>query len=403
MKRQGRRWAVTMGVLCGLLAVISGGLVAPPAGAVVTGPVITYTYSVATTGPVRSDIEQFAAHVASTYADPRGWSLGGSIRFVRVPIGGDFTVWLASADSVPGFSSACSPTLSCRVGRNVIINDDRWSFGALSFWPASLDEFRHFEVNHETGHWLGLPHPCMGGPCVPPGQLAPVMMQQPKGLFGDLPNWWPLPSERQRVAAARGLPILHAPKPGLAATPTGSGYWITESDGRTFAFGGARNLGSIVAVLLNAPLVDIARTPSGQGYWLVAADGGIFTFGDATFHGSTGAIHLNQPIVGMAPTPSGQGYWLVAADGGIFTFGNAPFLGSAGGFNISAPVAAMAVTPSGGGYWLQAADGGIFTFGDAPFYGSAVGISSALSLAGAAANTANATHPVVGSVDNIAG
>src|SRR5207302_3662655 len=124
-----------------------------PARKFVTGPVITYTYSIASIGAIRSDVNQFAAHVAATYGDPRGWSLGDSIHFLRVPRRGDFTVWLASASSLPGFSSACSSTFSCRVGRNVIINDDRWSFGTLSPWPRPLDEFRHFEVNHETGHW----------------------------------------------------------------------------------------------------------------------------------------------------------------------------------------------------------------------------------------------------------
>ena len=73
--------------------------------------------------------------------------------------------------------------------------------------------------------------------------------------------------------------------------------------------------------------MGLAATPTGKGYWLVAADGGIFAFGDATFHGSTGHLTLNQPITGMAPTPTGNGYWLVARDGGIFAFGDAPFLG----------------------------------------------------------------------------
>jgi len=73
--------------------------------------------------------------------------------------------------------------------------------------------------------------------------------------------------------------------------------------------------------------VGMAATPSGQGYWMVASDGGIFSFGDAPFFGSMGGQALNQPIVGMAASPSGQGYWFVAQDGGIFAF-NVPFLGS---------------------------------------------------------------------------
>jgi hypothetical protein len=78
---------------------------------------------------------------------------------------------------------------------------------------------------------------------------------------------------------------------------------------------------------LNNPIVGMAATPSGRGYWLVASDGGIFAFGDAGFYGSTGRITLNNPIVGMAATPSGRGYWLAASDGGIFALGDAPFLG----------------------------------------------------------------------------
>lgn len=37
---------------------------------------------------------------------------------------------------------------------------------------------------------------------------------------------------------------------------------------------------------VNAPIVGMAATPTGRGYWLVAADGGIFSFGDAAFLGN---------------------------------------------------------------------------------------------------------------------
>ena len=37
---------------------------------------------------------------------------------------------------------------------------------------------------------------------------------------------------------------------------------------------------------VNAPIVGMAATPTGKGYWLVAADGGIFAFGDAGFFGN---------------------------------------------------------------------------------------------------------------------
>jgi ribosomal protein L24E len=77
---------------------------------------------------------------------------------------------------------------------------------------------------------------------------------------------------------------------------------------------------------LNQPIVGMAATPSGHGYWLVASDGGIFAFGDAVFRGSMGGHHLNQPVIGMVRY--GNGYLMVASDGGIFDFADQPFLGS---------------------------------------------------------------------------
>ncbi len=127
---------------------------------------------------------------------------------------------------------------------------------------------------------------------------------------------------------------------------------------------------SAVTTPLNAPIVGMAATPTGNGYWEVASDGGIFSFGAAKFYGSMGGKPLNAPIVGMAATPTGNGYWEVASDGGIFSFGNAQFSGSMGGKPLNAPIVGMAATPTGNGYWEVASDGGIFSFGNARFSGS---------------------------------
>jgi hypothetical protein len=150
-----------------------------------------------------------------------------------------------------------------------------------------------------------------------------------------------------------------------------------------FAFGDASSFGSTGTVDLNARLVGIAATPSGHGYWEVTEDGGIFSFGDASFHGSTGAIRLNQPIVGMAADPLGRGYWTVAADGGVFAFG-VPFFGSTGGVRLNQPIVAMAATQTGAGYWLVARDGGIFAFGDAAFSGSTGAVTLSQPIVGLA-------------------
>ena len=167
---------------------------------------LVYEYSVQGRGNI-SDLEAFAAAAAETYADPRGWSLGGSVRFVRVASGGDFTLWL-SADSLIGtFGGGCDLVWSCRNGRNVVVNEDRW-VGASPAWNAaggSLRDYRHMVVNHETGHWLGFGHSA----CPSPDAVAAVMQQQSMGLQGCTTNAWPLAAEREVVG--RRLPASLLP------------------------------------------------------------------------------------------------------------------------------------------------------------------------------------------------
>jgi hypothetical protein len=160
---------------------------------------------------------------------------------------------------------------------------------------------------------------------------------------------------------------------GIAATPSGRGYWTVAGDGGVFTFGDARFFGSLGNLALNRPIVGIASTATGRGYWLVASDGGVFSFGDARYYGSLATAGSTvAPVVAMTSTPSGHGYWLVASDGGVFSFGDASFQGAGTSFRHGAPVVGMARSRSGFGYYLLAADGGVMAFGDARYAGSAI-------------------------------
>lgn len=157
----------------------------------------TVRYSVRVKGRLGpgADVAAFRRLAQETYDDARGWRAKG-VRFVQVRRGGAFTLWLSEASRVPGFSSVCSAQWSCRVGRNVVINVERWQHASPAWnrLGRSLRDYRHMVVNHETGHWLGRGH----ASCPRAGALAPVMMQQSKGLHGCRANPWPTPRELRR-------------------------------------------------------------------------------------------------------------------------------------------------------------------------------------------------------------
>src|SRR5438067_1669630 len=155
----------------------------------------------------------------------------------------------------------------------------------------------------------------------------------------------------RRVRVAAALAVLSC---GWAGSPVVAG---SASVGpAVLSFGDAAGVAGDPTGLRPArPIVGMAATPSGNGYWLVASDGGIFSFGDAAFHGSTGSLRLTRPIVGMAPTGSGAGYWLLGQDGGVFNFGDAVFHGSgAGGLGTGRVASAIVASRGGDGYRVLA-------------------------------------------------
>ena len=169
----------------------------------------TVEYEVSRAGTTKASFSEFGRIVDAVLSDSRGWSLSGSIRFRRVSRGGRFTVRLTEP-RVVGSYPGCSSYYSCRVGRYVMINDDRWRFATSSYRGRPLHHYRQMVINHEVGHALGFGH----GTCPGAGMRAAVMQQQSKGLNGCVHNPWPLWGERRALARRIGVRVGPTP-PGI--------------------------------------------------------------------------------------------------------------------------------------------------------------------------------------------
>ena len=136
------------------------------------------------------DPDQAALLIADILDDERSWRDLGLGRFTLVPAGADADVraYIATPETT---DRLCRPyrtlgRVSCQNGAKVVLNARRWVDGSPTFGEDRTAS-RRYLVNHEFGHVLGRRHvPCPGR-----GRLAPVMVQQTKGLGGCRPNPWP--------------------------------------------------------------------------------------------------------------------------------------------------------------------------------------------------------------------
>jgi hypothetical protein len=172
----------------------------PPAGT--TGKLLSYQVAVET-DIVGVDTNAFAAQVSTILSDPRGWTgPGGGWRLRQVASGSqyDFTIYLATPATRDKLCrSAFDQYTSCRNGNSVVLNVARWVRGVPNY-GASLDVYRMYLVNHETGHRLGRDHEL----CPGPGRPAPVMQQQTLGLHGCVAYAWPT-IDGQRYSGQLGV------------------------------------------------------------------------------------------------------------------------------------------------------------------------------------------------------
>jgi hypothetical protein len=171
----------------------SGRFVPASGGSPAVGQGRIWRYEVAVEDGAGEAPEEFAAIVEQTLADPRGWTAGHQWGFQRVAAGpSDFTVHLATPTTTKQmcdrYGVDTGGEVSCRGGRNVVINLRRWRL-AVPWYADALEEYRYMVINHEVGHFLGHGHV----DCPRAGAPAPVMQTQTLGLRGCLRNPWPYP------------------------------------------------------------------------------------------------------------------------------------------------------------------------------------------------------------------
>jgi hypothetical protein len=358
-------------------------------------------YDEVESGSITHAIRMTAETTDTSYLWPARHEAGARSDPNLPPMGARFR--LKASFDISGFSPQAQVVLRAMQQYGLIVADNgsNWYFGGTAdpSWPVSLvDELKQvpasaFEavdesslmVSPDSGQASSFAGPVTGMAAPPSG--AGYWLTDAEGAVSahNLANYGSM------AGTTLNAPINH-----IVPTPDGKGYWLVAADGGTFAFGDAGFYGSMGGEHLNAPVVNIAPTPDGGGYWLVASDGGVFSFGDAHFFGSMGGTRLNKPVVGIASDAQTGGYWLVASDGGIFAFG-APFLGSTGSISLQQPVNGMAPVSTGDGYWLVASDGGIFAYGRAQFWGSTGGIRLNAPIMGMAADDATGGYWMVGS------
>lgn len=157
------------------------------------GPLRTFTVEVQPATGL--DLEEVTREATDILLDPRGWTARGERRLQRIadPAQADIRVVVATPATVDANCRAVGldtgGRLSCWDGRRANLNLDRWMTGVAPF-HTDLAVYRQYLVSHEVGHGLGYRHVS----CPGTGQVAPVMMQQSKGLSGCTANGWPHPT-----------------------------------------------------------------------------------------------------------------------------------------------------------------------------------------------------------------
>jgi Protein of unknown function (DUF3152) len=163
-------------------------------------------YKVEVEGGIELSSSDAAHEIAQILADPRGWTADGRDGFQLVSSGyADFVIKIATPNTVDAICGQAGllthGEVNCDVGPTVVVNLKRWMLGSPEF-DGPIDGYRALIINHEVGHRIGHGHEG----CPGTGRLAPVMMQQIKGLHGCVANAWPYDSKGRYIQGPPATP-----------------------------------------------------------------------------------------------------------------------------------------------------------------------------------------------------
>ncbi|WP_405730720.1 DUF3152 domain-containing protein [Streptomyces sp. NBC_01537] len=154
-----------------------------------------HTYKVEVEKGIELPADQAAEAIEVILADTRGWTADGTDGFRLISSGtAEFTVKIATPGTVDKLCGAHAiktyGNLNCKAGTTVVVNLRRWIEGSPQF-DGPISDYRALIINYEVGLILGRGQVT----CPGKGKLAPVMMQQIKGLKGCVANAWPYDSQ----------------------------------------------------------------------------------------------------------------------------------------------------------------------------------------------------------------
>jgi hypothetical protein len=149
-----------------------------------------YTYSIILYPNLELDIPETISKIKSVLHDSNGWIKFG-YSFIEVNEDANFIITIAPNRII---KRICNFTgLSCADSTNpkrkiIYLNLERWLNGSKKS-KLSLDKYKNYMINHETGHILGKGH--LKSKDFKPNTICPIMVQQTKGIGHLKPNCYP--------------------------------------------------------------------------------------------------------------------------------------------------------------------------------------------------------------------